>query len=127
VLVMPGVEAIEASRAAHELRLAGLATELFVGAAVGKVGKQLAYANAQGFRAAVMIGSNELKDDTVTVKDLQAGLQARSGITENKDFRSAGKSGQHVVPRSDLVATVRSVIAGATNPEQTDAESEPNR
>jgi histidyl-tRNA synthetase len=131
VLVMPGVEATHAARAAHQLRSAGLPTELFVGEAVGKVGKQLAYANAQGFRAAVMIGSNELKDDTVTVKDLQAGLQARAGITDNKDFRSAGKSGQHVVPRAELVATVRAVLAGpepeTAHSEPNNAESEPNR
>ena len=110
VLVMPGVDSTHASRAAHELRRAGLATELYVGESVGKVGKQLAYANAQGFRAAVMIGSNELRDDTVTVKDLRAGSEARAGITDNKDYKVAGKSGQQVVPRTDLVAVVRSVI-----------------
>jgi histidyl-tRNA synthetase len=110
VLVMPGVEATHAAAAAHELRRSGLATELYVGESVGKVGKQLAYANAQGFRAAVMIGSNELRDDTVTVKDLRAGIEARSAITDNSDFRKAGKSGQQVVPRSELVATVSSVI-----------------
>ncbi|HST83580.1 MAG TPA: histidine--tRNA ligase [Kineosporiaceae bacterium] len=110
VLVMPGVEATHAARAAHELRQAGLATELFVGEAIGKVGKQLAYANAQGFRAAVMIGSKELKEDTVTVKDLRAGIEARTGITDNSEFRKAGSSGQQVVPRSELVATVSGVI-----------------
>ncbi len=113
VLVMPGVDVTEASRAAHQLRRAGVATELYVGEAVGKVGKQLAYANAQGFRAAVMIGANELRDGTVTVKDLRAGLQARAGITDNKDFRSAGRSGQYVVARSELVATVSAVITDA--------------
>jgi histidyl-tRNA synthetase len=110
VLVMPGVDATHAAAAANELRRAGLATELYVGESVGKVGKQLAYANAQGFRAAVMIGSNELRDDTVTVKDLRAGNEARSAITDNSDFRKAGKSGQQVVSRAELVATVSSVI-----------------
>jgi histidyl-tRNA synthetase len=115
VLVMPGVEAVHASRAAHELRQAGLATELFVGEAVGKVGKQLAYANAQGFRAAVMIGSNELRDDTVTVKDLHAGIAARTQITDNSEFRKAGSSGQQVVPRSELVAAVSRIVDAATS------------
>jgi len=110
VLVMPKVEVTHASRAAHELRQAGLATELFVGEAIGKVGKQLAYANAQGFRAAVMIGSNELRDNTVTVKDLRAGNEARSELTDHRDFKAAGTSGQQVVPRSDLVAAVKAVI-----------------
>jgi histidyl-tRNA synthetase len=114
VLVMPGVDAAVASAAAHELRTAGLAVELYVGESVGKVGKQLAYANAQDFRAAVMIGSNELRDETVTVKDLRAGIEARAAITDNKAFRSAGSSGQQVVPRSQLVATVEAILAGGS-------------
>jgi histidyl-tRNA synthetase len=114
VLVMPGVDSIQASRAAHELRQAGLPSELYVGEAVGKVGKQLAYANAQGFQAAVMIGSNELRDETVTVKDLQAGIEARAEITDNKAFRSAGSAGQLTVPRSDLVATVEGIVQPAS-------------
>jgi len=113
VLVMPGVDPAQATRAAHELRQAGVATELYVGESVGKVGKQLAYANAQGFRAAIMIGANELKDDTVTVKDLRAGIESRAAITDNKSFRSAGSAGQQTVPRPDLVATVARIVGSA--------------
>jgi histidyl-tRNA synthetase len=123
VLVMPGVEAVHATRAAAELRRAGVAAELYVGEAVGKVGRQLAYANAQGFQAAVMIGSNELRDDTVTVKDLRAGNEARARITDNKAFRSAGSAGQQTVPRSGLVDAVSAVI-GAAAVEHVPAEGE---
>jgi histidyl-tRNA synthetase len=111
VLVMPKVDPTHATRAAAELRAAGIASELYVGDAVGKVGKQMAYANAQGFQAAVMIGSNELRDETVTVKDLRAGIEARAEITDNKDFRSAGSAGQQTVSRTDLVAVVRSIVS----------------
>jgi hypothetical protein len=31
-------------------------------------------------------------------------------MTDNKEFRSAGQSGQQVVPRADLVATVTAVL-----------------
>lgn len=110
VLVMPKVPAATATAVAHELRAAGIAAELYVGESVGKVGKQLAYANAQEFRAAVMIGSNELRDETVTVKDLRAGNEARSAITDNEAFRKAGSAGQQVVPRSELVATVAAIL-----------------
>jgi hypothetical protein len=69
-----------------------------------------------------MIGANELRDGTVTVKDLQAGSEARTGITDNSEFRKAGKSGQQVVPRSELVTVVRAVV------ETVEAiESEPKR
>jgi histidyl-tRNA synthetase len=88
-----------------------MAAELYVGEHVGKVGKQLAYANAQGFAAAVMIGSNELRDGTVTVKDLRAGNAARARITDNKEFRSAGSAGQRTVARGELVATIQDVVS----------------
>jgi histidyl-tRNA synthetase len=110
VLVMPKVDPAEATRAASQLRRAGLPTELYVGESVGKVGKQLAYANAQGFRAAVMIGGNELRDGTVTVKDLHAGNEVRAGMTDHAEFRSAGSAGQRTVARADLVATVAAVL-----------------
>jgi histidyl-tRNA synthetase len=110
VLVMPKVDPTEATRAAAELRRAGLPTELYVGESVGRVGKQLAHANAQGFRAAVMIGANELRDGTVTVKDLRAGNEVRAGITDNAEFRSAGSAGQQTVARTRLAAVVASTL-----------------
>ncbi len=113
VLVMPNVEPTVASAAARELRAGGIPSELYVGDAVGKVGKQLAYANARSFAAAVMIGGNEVRDDTVTIKDLRAGSQARAGIEDNKSFRDAGSAGQRTVSRAELVSTVRSIVAGA--------------
>jgi histidyl-tRNA synthetase len=112
---MPGVDPVQASRAAHELRQAGVASELYVGEAVGKVGRQLAYANAQDFQAAVMIGSHELRDDTVTVKDLRAGIEARAEITDHKAFRSAGSAGQLTVPRAELVATVSGIVSAVAS------------
>jgi histidyl-tRNA synthetase len=121
VLVMPGVDPVEATRAASQLRQAGVSVELYVGDFVGKVGKQLAYANAQGFAAAVMIGAKELEAGTVTVKDLHAGNQARAAITDNKDFRSAGSSGQQVVARDELVTTVLAIVNGTP---ETDVEPE---
>jgi histidyl-tRNA synthetase len=112
VLVMPGTEPTVASAAAHELRSAGVPTELYVGEAAGKVGKQLAYANARGFAAAVMIGAHEVRDDTVTIKDLGAGNQARASIEDNKEFRAAASAGQQTVSRAELVPTVRSIVSG---------------
>ncbi|GLY27918.1 histidine--tRNA ligase [Kineosporia sp. NBRC 101731] len=110
VLVMPKVEPAEATRVAAELRAAGVNTELYVGESVGKVGKQLAYANAQGFRAAVMIGGNEVKDGTVTVKNLQAGAESRAAIADNSEYRAAKSAGQMTVPRGELISVVRDIL-----------------
>ncbi len=112
VLMMPGTDPVVASAAAHQLRGAGVASELYVGDAAGKVGRQLAYANARGFSAALMIGTHEVRDGTVTVKDLSAGSQARAGIEDNREFRAAGSAGQQTVARAELVPTVISILSG---------------
>lgn len=114
VLVMPKVDPAEATRVAAELRAAQVATELYVGESVGKVGKQLAYANAQGFKVAVMVGGNEVKDGTVTIKDLQAGAESRAQIADNSEYRAAKGAGQMTVPRSQLTATVRQLLGEST-------------
>ncbi|GAB6901490.1 histidine--tRNA ligase [Kineosporia succinea] len=110
VLVMPKVDPVEATRVSALLREAGVATELYVGESVGKVGKQLAYANNQGFKAAVMIGGNEVKDGTVTVKNLIAGAESRAAIADNSEYRAAKAAGQMTVPRAELLATVREIL-----------------
>lgn len=112
VLVMPGVRESEASRVAAELRAGGLAAELYVGDAVGRMGRQLAYANARGMAVAVIVGEDELQNGTVTVKDLATGGQARSDIVSNEEYRLAGASaGQQTVPRPELASAVRALLA----------------
>ena len=110
VLMMPNVEPALASTVAAELRAAGVATELYVGEAVGKVGRQLAYANAQGFNVAVILGSSEVNDNTITIKDLREGLAARTGISDNEQFRSAGSTGQSTHPRQQLADRVSEML-----------------
>jgi histidyl-tRNA synthetase len=111
VLVMRGVPEAEASRAAHDLRAAGIPTELYVGEAMGALTRQLAYANARNMTVAVIIGRNEAKQGAVAVKDLRVGDAARRDITDNVEYRRAGSVGQKVVPREALVETVREMLA----------------
>ena len=112
VLAMPAVSHVESSRVAGELRAAGIAAELYVGDAMGKVGRQLAYANARGMAVAVLVGDGELKAGTATVKNLREGSEVRSTITSNEEYRAAGSTaGQQTVPRAELPAAVRAFLA----------------
>ncbi|MGH3912368.1 MAG: histidine--tRNA ligase [Pseudonocardiaceae bacterium] len=113
VLMMPKVEPALASTAAAQLRAAGIATELYVGDAVGKVGRQLAYANAQGFDVAIILGASEIQNNTVTIKDLREGLAARGDIMDNEQFRSAGSAGQSTHPREQLTQRVAELLLGS--------------
>jgi histidyl-tRNA synthetase len=56
-----------------ELRAAGIATEVQL--EPKKLGKQFQYADRAGIRFVLMVGANEIANDTVTVKDLRDGTQ----------------------------------------------------
>lgn len=77
-------------RIAAELRAAGINTE--VQCEPAKMAKQLKYADRSGIPFAVVMGEDEMHRGTVTLKDLH-------------------RKEQHEVPRGELVAKVREVIA----------------
>ncbi len=62
---------------AADLRAAGIDTELYT--EPRKLAAQLKYADAKGFRLAVIAGEAERADDAVLVKDLATGEQHRHG------------------------------------------------
>ncbi|MDA0356086.1 MAG: histidine--tRNA ligase [Bacteroidetes bacterium] len=66
-------EARHALKVVMELRLLGIASELYPDDAKPK--KQMQFANAKGFQAVVLIGENELENDTYTLKMMASGDQ----------------------------------------------------
>ena len=60
-------------RCAHQLRDAGIATLVYPDAA--KMKKQMDYANRKGFPYVAFVGESELRDGTVTLKDMTSGTQ----------------------------------------------------
>ena len=79
VAVVPiGAEAERrALRLTEELRAAGFAVDLGFG---GNIGKRMKRANKISARAAVILGEDELKQDSATVRDLDSGDQALVGL-----------------------------------------------
>jgi histidyl-tRNA synthetase len=111
----PGMPVGELLAAAAELRAAGIPTQLYFkpdveGLAKAKPKDQFAYANAAGIPVAVIIGGDELKAGTASVKDLFVGKQQREGIDDRKAYVDLGKSGQVTVPRADLVRVVKETL-----------------
>ncbi|HTS17263.1 MAG TPA: histidine--tRNA ligase [Verrucomicrobiae bacterium] len=100
----------ELLKAAGELRAEGIATEIFFGDSKTGFKDQLSLANARRIPIAVILGEDELKAGSVSIKDLRAGLEARASIQDREQFRKAGKTGQVTVPRSDLVKTVKAML-----------------
>ena len=92
-----------------ELRQAGIASEVYLGASGMKA--QMKYADRRMAPAVVIMGGDEIAAGTVTVKDLDLGRQMAAGITDNNQWRE-GRPGQVTVPRSELVGVLRKIVEG---------------
>jgi len=96
--------------AAAELRGAGIAAEVYLGASGMKA--QMKYADRRLSPAAVIMGGDEIAAGTVTIKDLDQGRALAAGLTDNKEWRD-GRPGQVTVPRGELIAVVRRIVEAA--------------
>jgi histidyl-tRNA synthetase len=92
---------------AGELRSAGIPAEVYLGASGMKA--QMKYADRRLSPAAVIVGEDELKAGTVTVKDLDLGRELARKVTDNAEWREQ-RPGQQTVPRGELVATIRKIL-----------------
>src|SRR5688572_8737044 len=92
-----------------ELRRAGIPTELYLGSAKGP-GKQLKYADQYDIPLVILYGSNEKQQGSVTVKDMVAGRERAKPVAGRKEYL-AQRAGQVVVPRGELVESIRRMLA----------------
>jgi len=72
--------------------------------------KQLRYADRRGSPIAIIQGGNEKEAGKIIVKDLIEGKRIAETITDNAEWRQA-KAGEHLVDESDLVVTVKRILA----------------
>jgi histidyl-tRNA synthetase len=92
-----------------ELRRAGIPTELYLGTAKGP-GKQLKYADQYDVPLAILYGSNEKAQGTVTVKDMVAGRERAKPVADRKEYL-AQRAGQVTIPRNELVEGIRKMLS----------------
>lgn len=98
----------EYHKLAHFLRKEGLNTELFTGN--GKLNKQLKYADRWEIPVAILLGSNELEENKVSIKDLYHGREIANQIDDREVWRKE-QPAQVTVAKSDLVKTIRNILA----------------
>lgn len=91
-----------------ELRRAGIPAEIYVGSQRG-VGKQLKYADRWDVPIALLYGSQEKERGEVTLKDMDAGRKKSRQIEDRQEWIEE-RPGQRVVPRVELVETVRAML-----------------
>ncbi len=92
-----------------ELRRAGIPTEFYLGNAQGPR-KQLKYADQYDIPLVILYGSQEKEQGTVTVKDMVAGRERAKPVADRKEYL-AQRAGQVTVPRGELVASIRKMLA----------------
>jgi histidyl-tRNA synthetase len=92
-----------------ELRNAGIRAEMFLGN-TKNFGKQVAYADKRNAPAVIIEGSQEREGGILQIKDLIAGKQAASAITDNAEWKAA-RPGQFEIKREDLVVEVKKLLA----------------
>jgi histidyl-tRNA synthetase len=91
-----------------ELRTAGIRAEMYLGGSGMK--PQMKYADRRGAPCVVIQGGDERAKGVVQVKDLVEGARMAEKITDNAEWRE-GRPAQVEVAESELVATVRGIIA----------------
>jgi len=92
-----------------ELRDNGIRSEVFLGG--GNMGKQLKYADKRAAPIAVIEGADERAQGVVTLKDLALGARLAAEIETHEEWKA--QPAQITVPRADLVAEVRRMLARA--------------
>jgi histidyl-tRNA synthetase len=92
-----------------ELRRAGIPAEMYLGLEKG-IGKQLKYADHTGVPIALLLGSTEKEKGVVTLKDMEMGRR-RAQKLDNRQEWLEERPGQREVPRGELVAVVREMLA----------------
>jgi histidyl-tRNA synthetase len=107
-----GQEAVPyALSVATELRRAGVNTEVYFGGPADGLRAQLALANRRGVPVALILGADEVKANTVSVKDLRKGAERRKDVTDRAEYKALGKSGQVTVSRDECLRVVREMLA----------------
>ena len=92
----------------RELRAAGVRSEIYTGTAGMKA--QLKYADKRRSPVAIIEGGDERAKGAVTIKDLALGAEHAKNI-KDRDQWSKGADAQITVPRAELVAAVKKILA----------------
>jgi histidyl-tRNA synthetase len=107
VTVMDRDRLVDYQRIVADLRNAGIAAEMYLGASGMKA--QLKYADRRDAPCAIIAGSNEFASGRLQIKDLVAGKAQAAAIASHAEYREE-RPGQFEVDAKDVVAEVRSLI-----------------
>jgi histidyl-tRNA synthetase len=112
VVVLDRDHMADYQRLVAQLRGAGIASELYLGAA--GLNAQLKYADRRGSHCAVIQGSNErdhADGPQVVIRDLVLGAELAKASKDRADYLELRQRAQATAPEAELAARVREVLA----------------
>ena len=105
LLGLPGINPADLQGVANYLRKRGVSIELHIPEAGTSLRKQLAYANRGGYAYAVVVGADELRDGTVSVKDLRRDTRDDAGLSRD-EYRTQGTGWQETISLEQAAAAM---------------------
>lgn len=103
LLGLPEIPTVELHVIANRLRARGVAVELHLPDPGTQLRKQLAYANRGGYGYAIVVGPDELRDGTLSVKDLRRDTRS-SSTTSRDEYKKQGTEWQQTMSLEDAAA-----------------------
>ena len=92
---------------ADQLRLEGYACEIFYGS--NNLSKQLKYCDKRDASAVVIIGEDELKNNTISIKNLTVGKEMSKNIDSREEWKEL-KAGQFTINKDDLINEIKKIF-----------------
>ena len=92
---------------ADQLRLEGYACEIFYGS--NNLSKQLKYCDKRGASAVVIIGEDELKNNTISIKNLTVGKEMSNNIDSREEWKEL-KAGHFTINKDDLINEIKKIF-----------------
>ncbi|MEZ5359487.1 MAG: histidine--tRNA ligase [Candidatus Zixiibacteriota bacterium] len=93
----------------NELRAAGIKAEIFLGE-TRNFTKQVKYGDKIGVPVAVILGSDEHKNNQITVKNLIAGREQAKEVSDREEWLKA-ENIQQTIARTELIPYVKNLLA----------------
>ncbi len=92
---------------AEVVRDEGYACEIFYGS--NNLSKQLKYSDKRKASLVIIIGEDEIKNKTISIKDLTVGKELSKNIDSREEWKEL-KAGQFIINRDDLITELKKIL-----------------
>ena len=92
---------------AEQLRTEGYACEIFYGS--NNLSKQLKYCDKRKASVVVIMGEDELKNNTISIKNLTVGKELSKNIDSREEWKEL-KAGQFTINKDELLTEIKKIF-----------------